>query len=55
METEWEGGGESREGNAVSLSLFAPFLVQGESIHIPLVPLRVRVPVLGLQRWSRLG
>ena len=55
MASEWEGGGERREGKAVSLSLFAPFLELEELIHIPQIPLRVRVPGLGLWRWSCLG
>lgn len=55
MESGWEEGGERREGKAVSLSLFAPFLEPGELFHIPQVPLRVRVPVLGLWRCSCLG
>lgn len=55
MESGWEGGGESRENKAVNLSFFAPFLELGELIHIPQVPLTVRIPILGLWRWPCLG
>lgn len=40
----WEGGGERRDLKP----LFAVFLELGQLIHIPQVPLRVTVPILGL-------
>lgn len=47
MESGWEGGGERKDLEP----FFVPFLGLGQLIHIPQVPLRIGVPVLGLWWW----